>query len=315
MGADTIVPGAECLVPIASSEEEPLGLLALGPRKSEEPYSGEDKRLLATIATQAGTALEHIHLGEEIAERVATERRTAHEVELARQVQRKLFPQNPPRLTTLEYAGDCVQARVVGGDYYDFLELAPGVVGFALADISGKGFPAALLMANLQANLRGRYTLAAENLPRLLESVNRLFYENTEPSHYATMFFGCYDDRTRELRYINCGHNPPILLRADNSLERLPATATVVGLFNEWGCSSATVQLNSGDIFLVYTDGVTEAADASGEEFGEERLIRALHRNRTIPASGLLGALIHDVQQFNSGEQGDDLTLVVGKAL
>jgi sigma-B regulation protein RsbU (phosphoserine phosphatase) len=129
------------------------------------------------------------------------------------------------------------------------------------------------------------------------------------------MFFGCYDDRTRELRYINCGHNPPILLRADNSLERLPATATVVGLFKEWGCSSATVQLNSGDIFVVYTDGVTEAADAGGEEFGEERLIRALHRNRTIPASGLLGALIHDVQQFSSGEQGDDLTLVVGKAL
>jgi len=314
-GGDTIAPGAECLVPIASSEEEPLGLLALGPRKSEEPYSGEDKRLLATIASQAGMALEHIHLGEEIAERVAAERRTAHEVELARQVQRKLFPQNPPRLTTLEYAGDCVQARVVGGDYYDFLELAPGVLGFALADISGKGFPAALLMANLQANLRGRYTLAVENLPRLLESVNRLFYENTEPSHYATMFFGCYNDRTRELRYINCGHNPPILLRADNSLERLPATATVVGLFQEWGCSSATVRMNSGDILVVYTDGVTEAADDGGEEFGEERLICALHRNRTMPATGLLGALIHDVQQFSSGEQGDDLTLVVGKGL
>ena len=186
---------AECLVPIVGREGQRLGLLVLGPRMSEEPYSGEDKRLLAVIANQAGNTLENIRLGEEIAERVEADKRAAHEIELARQVQRKLFPQHPPRLASLDYAGDCVQARVVGGDYYDFLELAPGLLGFALADISGKGFPAALLMANLQANLRGQYALAREDLAGLLQSVNGLFYENTEPNHYATMFFGRYDDR------------------------------------------------------------------------------------------------------------------------
>ena len=306
---------AECLVPILSQEHQRSGLLVLGPRKSEEPYSREDKRLLATIASQAGSMLENIRLGEEIAERVETERRVAHEIELARQVQRKLFPQNPPQVATLDYAGECVQARVVGGDYYDFLELSPGLTGFALADISGKGFPAALLMANLQANLRGQYALAADDMPRLLESVNRLFYENTEPSHYATLFFGCYDARLRTLRYVNCGHNPPVLLRADNSVQRLAATATVMGLFPEWDCSVAEEQLHPGDLFVIYTDGVTEAADPTGDEFGEERLIETVRRNRKSVAASLLRSVTQTVQQFSPGEQGDDITVVVAKVV
>ena len=302
---------AECLVPISGREHQRWGLLVLGPRKSEEPYSREDKRLLATIASQAGSMLENIHLGEEIAERVETERRVAHEIELARQVQRKLFPQNPPQIATLDYAGECVQARVVGGDYYDFLELSPGLIGFALADISGKGFPAALLMANLQANLRGQYALAADDMPGLLQCVNRLFCDNTEPNHYATMFFGCYDAKLRRLRYVNCGHNPPVLLRADNSVERLAATATVMGLFPEWDCSVAEEQLHPGDLFVIYTDGVTEAADPTGDEFGEERLIETLRGNRNRSAASLLRSVIQAVQQFSPGEQGDDITVVV----
>ena len=304
---------AECLVPIFGRERQKLGLLVLGPRRSEEPYSREDKRLLATVANQAGSTLENIQMGEEIADRVETERRAAHEIELARQVQRKLFPQDPPQVARLDYAGECVQAKVVGGDYYDFLELGPGIIGFALADISGKGFPAALLMANLQANLRGQYAVAADDLPRLLESVNRLFYENTEPSHYATMFFGCYDAQPRRLRYVNCGHNPPVLLHADDSVERLAATATVMGLFADWQCSVAEKQLQPGDLLVMYTDGVTEAADMGGEEFGEERLIETLCRNRNAPARSLLQSVIRTVQQFSPGEQGDDITAVVAK--
>jgi len=304
---------AECLVPIAGREGQRLGLLVLGPRMSEESYSREDKRLLAVIANQAGNTLENIRLGEEIAERMEADKRSAHEIELARQVQRKLFPQHPPRLASLDYAGDCVQARVVGGDYYDFLELAPGLLGLALADISGKGFPAALLMANLQANLRGQYSLARDDLAGLLQSVNRLFYESTEPNHYATMFFGRYDERHRVLQYVNCGHNPALVLRADNSVEWLASTATVMGLFPDWSCNISERQLNSGDIFLLYTDGLTEAASPEEEEFGEDRLCEALIRNRDLPAASLLQALLTTVRQFSPGEPGDDMTAVVAK--
>lgn len=306
---------AECLVPISGRDGQRLGLLVLGPRLSEEPYSREDKRLLALVAKQAGSTLENIQMGEEIAERMAAEKRAAVEIDLARQVQRKLFPQNPPRVAGLDYAGECVQARVVGGDYYDFLELAPGLIGIALADISGKGFPAALLMANLQANLRGQYALAFNDMPKLLQSVNRLFYENSDPSHYATMFFSCYDAQKRTLRYVNCGHNPPLLVRADNSVQKLEATATVLGLFPEWEASAGTVQLRGGDLFAIYTDGVTEAEATDGEEFGEERLIETLLHHRNNPAAVLLQDVIDTVQRFSPGEQGDDITVVVGKVL
>ena len=304
---------AECLVPVAGREGQRLGLLVLGSRKSEEPYSREDLRLLAVIANQAGNTLENIRLGEEIAERVEADKRAAHEIELARQVQRKLFPQHPPRLATLDYAGDCVQARVVGGDYYDFLELATGLLGFALADISGKGFPAALLMANLQANLRGQYALARDDLAGLLQSVNWLFYENTEPNHYATMFFGRYDDRNRVLQYVNCGHNPALVLRANGSVQWLDSTATVMGMFPEWSCQVAELQFNSGDIFLIYTDGVTEALSPSGEEFGEDRLHDTLRQNRTLAAAPLLQVLLRTVRRFSPGEPGDDMTAVIAK--
>ena len=211
----------------------------LGPRLSEEPYSTSDKRLLASVASQAGIAMRSIALAEKMAATMEVERRSAQEMQYARQVQSRLLPQQAPSLKTLDCAGKCIQTRAVGGDYYDFLDLGSGRLGLVLADISGKGMSAALLMANLQANLRGQYALALEDVPHLLRSVNRLFYKNTETSHYATMFFAVYDDETRRLRYVNCGHNPPMLLRANGELERLEATATVLGLFEEWDCSVA----------------------------------------------------------------------------
>ncbi len=210
-------------------------------------------------------ALESIRRGEEIAERIETERRVAQEMEFAKQVQARLFPQKLPPLETLEYTGGCIQARQVGGDYYDFLELRPGRLALVLADIAGKGVSGALLMANLQANLRSQYAMALDDLPRLLESVNHLFYENTSDSSYATLFFADYNDSSRRLRYVNCGHLPPLLLRAGDSLqdrsysqpavEHLEPTCTVLGLFNQWECSVAEVQLTPGDTLVLYTDG------------------------------------------------------------
>jgi catechol 2,3-dioxygenase-like lactoylglutathione lyase family enzyme len=209
-----------------------------------------------------------------IAARLEAERRAAHELEIAKQVQARLFPQALPEVETLEYAGICIQAREVGGDYYDFLSLGRDRLGFALADISGKGIAAALMMANLQANLRTQSSIAWDEPERFLQSVNHLFYENTAENAYASLFFGAYHDQSRRLRYANCGHLCALLLRADGALERLDSTCTVMGLFQDWNCSMAECSLFAGDTFALYTDGITESFNDAGEEFGEHRLRR-----------------------------------------
>ena len=303
----------DCLVPMLGRDSRLVGLLVLGPRLSEEPYSREDKHLLASVASQAGVALENIRLGEQIAERIEAERRTAQEMEFARQVQARLFPQKLPPLATLEYSGTCTQAREVGGDYFDFLDLGPGRVGIVLADIAGKGISGAMLMANLQANLRSQYAMALSDLPGLLRSVNHLLYENTAEASYATLFFAVYEDSGRRLRYVNCGHCPPMLLRSNDTVERLTATATVLGLFDNWECSVEEVTLTPGDMLVVYSDGVTEAATAQGEEFGERRLIETLRLQRHLPVPTLLKTIVATVQKFSDGEQADDITLVIAR--
>ena len=178
-------------------------------------------------------------------------------------------------------------------------------------------------MANLQANLRSQYAIAVDDLPRLLTSVNRLFYENSGDASYATLFFADYDDSTRKLRYANCGHLPPLLLRAcarsqdqAPNVEWLRSTCTVMGLFENWHCEIAEVQLDPGDMLVLYTDGVTEGTNADGEEFGEPRLLETLERNSSLPVGPLLQTVVEAVQQFSSGsEQQDDITLVIARSL
>ncbi len=304
----------ECLVPIRGSSDGQLqGVAVLGPRLSEEPYSMSDKRLLASVASQAGIAMRSLTLAEKMAATMEAERRSEQEMQYARQVQSRLLPQRAPSLKTLDCAGKCIQTRAVGGDYYDFLDLGSGRLGLVLADISGKGMSAALLMANLQANLRGQYALALEDIPRLMRSVNHLFYKNTENNNYATTFFAVYDDENRRLRYVNCGHNPPILLRANGVVEHLKATATVLGLFEDWDCSVAELKLAAGDVLVIYTDGVSEASPNEEDEFGEQRLIDAARDGRERSADEILEAIISEVQKFSRGEQGDDMTLIVAR--
>jgi len=313
----------ECLVPLLGGDGHLTGVVVLGTRLSEEPYSREDKRLLASVANQAGIALESIRRGEEIAERIEAERRVAQEMEFAKQVQARLFPQKLPLLETLEYTRGCIQARQVGGDYYDFLELRPGRLALVLADVAGKGVSGALLMANLQANLRSQYAMALDDLPRLLESVNHLFYENTSDSSYATLFFADYNDSSRRLRYVSCGHLPALLLRASDSVqdrshsqlavEHLEPTRTVLGLFDKWECRVAEVQLAPDDTLVLYSDGVTEATSDEGAEFGEARLIDPLRTHCHLPVSSLLETIIATVQEYSGREQEDDITLIVAR--
>jgi serine phosphatase RsbU (regulator of sigma subunit) len=247
------------------------------------------------------------------AAKVESDRRTAQELEIARQVQARLFPQTLPTLKTLDYAGVCLQARHVGGDYYDFLALGSQRLGLIIGDISGKGIAAALLMANLQANLRSQFTLARDEPQLFLQSVNRLFFQNTTDSAYATVFFADYDDTARRLRYANCGHLSAIVLRRNGKVEWLRSTATVLGLFEEWNSPIEECQLSPGDILVLYTDGVTESFDASGEEFGEQRLVKALRQNKTKPAKQTLTSVVEQIQSFSPSEQHDDITLIVAK--
>jgi serine phosphatase RsbU (regulator of sigma subunit)/predicted enzyme related to lactoylglutathione lyase len=248
-----------------------------------------------------------------ISQKVESERRAAHELEIARQVQARLFPQRMPAARTLEYAGACLQARQVGGDYYDFLDLGQDRLGLVIGDIAGKGIAGALLMANLQANLRSQCAIAAEKPRQFLRSVNQLFYENTTDGDYATFFFAEYNDKTRRLRYANCGHLAALLLRRDGTLERLTSTATVLGLFEEWDCVLEEQPLFQGDTLVLYTDGITESFSDAGEEFGEQRLIEALRRHRGESSQALIASLLDEVRQFDPHDQRDDITLIVAK--
>jgi serine phosphatase RsbU (regulator of sigma subunit) len=248
------------------------------------------------------------------AEKLEAERRAAQELEIAMQVQARLFPQCFPSLKSLEFAGICHQARHVGGDYYDFLNLGGERVGFVIGDISGKGIAAALLMANLQANLRSQCALAID-LRRLLCSVNQLFCENTSDASFATLFFAEFDDTSRLLRYANCGHLPPLVLHADDSVNRLPATATVMGAFKEWDTTLDECQLQPGDTLALYTDGITESFNSHDEEFGEHRLIDVLRRNRHLDSQSLLSTIVNEVRHYSPHEQHDDITLIIARCV
>ena len=247
------------------------------------------------------------------AEKQHAEQRAAHELEIAMQVQARLFPQRLPPMRTLEYAGACVQTRRVGGDYYDFLDLGQDRLGLVIGDIAGKGMPAALLMANLQANLRSQCATAVEQPERFLHTVNRLFYESTADNAYATFFYSEFDDRRGRLRYANCGHLPALVLRRAGEIERLEATAPVLGLFSTWECRTAELWLSAGDLLAIYTDGITEAFDAKDDEFGEGRLVETLHAHRELPPRDLIAAIYDSVRLFSAEEQRDDMTVIVAR--
>ena len=155
--------------------------------------------------------------------------------------------------------------------------------------------------------------VALEDPHQLLQSVNRLFFENTPEDSYATLFYADYDDANHCLRYANCGHNPP-LLRANGEIERLGATATVLGLFSNWNCEVKKVSLGPGDVLVIYTDGVTEAPNEAGEEFGESRLMKIVRAHKKVEVQEMLSAILADVQQFSGASQADDLTLVIARA-
>jgi len=236
------------------------------------------------------------------------------EMRLAHRVLARLLPRRAPRHDGLEWAGLCLPHSGVGGDFYDFLEPGPDRLVLALGDVSGKGVAAALMMATLQASLRSHFALGPGELSPLLESVNRLFTACTASEHYATLFLGEFDQATGCLVYANCGHVSPLLLRGGLRIERLGPTATPLGMFEAWTAPVAGTFLDDGDLLLMASDGVTEAAGPAGEPFGDDRLATALLAHRESRPSAVVRALADEVREFAGGRLTDDLTLVAARA-
>ncbi|HWT02657.1 MAG TPA: SpoIIE family protein phosphatase [Pyrinomonadaceae bacterium] len=310
--------GTQLLLPLAVKENLP-GFISLGPKQSEEPYSNTDLRLLQSVATQTGLALENSQLTAAIAAEVAQRERLNREVEIAREVQERLFPQKLPQISGLDYSGACRPALGVGGDYYDFLLLPGGRFGIAVGDVSGKGIAAALLMASLQASLRGQAVVGTSDLAELMSTVNRLVYDASAENRYATFFYAQYEPQTRSLTYVNAGHNPPMILRSANGSRevlRLEAGGCVVGLLPNFPYGQACVTLEPGDTFIGFTDGISEAMNPSDEEWGEECMLEAARECDGLSASEIIARLIAAADEFAAGaKQHDDMTLVVVRVI
>jgi sigma-B regulation protein RsbU (phosphoserine phosphatase) len=305
----------ELLVPLPGRKSL-AGVIALGPKRSEEPYTKTDRQLLQTIASQTGLALENAELLENLTIEITQRERFSREIEIAREVQQRLFPQSFPKVAGVDLAGYCRPAQAVGGDYYDFFVLNDGRLALALGDISGKGISAALLMASLRASLRSIAGLRQSDLATLIRHVNHLVYESSTTNRYATFFYAEYDPFTRLLTYVNAGHNPPYILRDGQALP-LEATGMVVGLLPDADYAQATVPMHPGDVLLAFTDGISEAMTRDEEEWGEDRMIASAQQllakpNCTHSAQQLLDSILAAADNFTSGApQHDDMTLLV----
>jgi len=339
-------------------KDELLGFASLGPRLGDLPFSREDKQMLTAVAWQMAFAIQNARL----IKRMAEEERLNRELEMAMEVQSRLFPAAPPETNSIELAGLCIPARGVGGDYYDFLSLANGKVGIAVADVAGKGISAALLMSTIQASLRSKADAVGVSLTDLVSSMNRLLHKSTGPSSYATFFYAEFDEQTGRLTYVNAGHNAPMLVRAgsavparaaaqDNlvietneeavdslvramsvgvggeaapllidvdagkdSIRRLSKGGRVIGLFDGGEYEQESIQMQSGDVLIAFTDGITEAINLSGEEFGEARLRKVVLDSEHRSAQVMTEEVVKSVRAW-SGDlpQQDDLTLVIMK--
>jgi sigma-B regulation protein RsbU (phosphoserine phosphatase) len=317
--------GAEILIPLPGRSRL-SGVLALGPKRSEEPYSKSDRSLLQSVALHTGLAIENSELLHSLAAEAAHRERINREMEIAREVQERMFPQTLPAVPGLDYAGHCRPALGVGGDYYDFFELPAAPDGsrplaIAIGDVSGKGISAALLMASLRASLRGMTRTSNHDLAAMMREINLLVFEASAINRYATFFYAQFDPHARTLSYVNAGHNAPVILRPKTGPEglryevvRLELSGPVVGLLRDAEFEQSSLTIQPGDILLAFTDGISESMTTDQEEWGEERMIACLESNAALPADGLLRALLDEATNFAAGApQYDDMTLLVCK--
>ncbi len=300
--------GLQAVVPIRK-ENVTHGFMGLGARPSAQSFSGDELAFASALANQAIVALENAWLIEETIEK----RRLEEELAIASNIQSRLFPKRLPEISGYDLAARSIPTRHIGGDYYDAIELGDGRILIAIADVSGKGIPAALLMSNVQASLRALCGPTMD-LPANAARINDIIYANTDFNKYATFFYGILDPSTHSFVYTNAGHNPPILLRASDEIETLDAGGLPVGLMPGSGYDGATVEIGPGDVLVMYTDGVTEAANTENQEFDTPRLEALTREGASGTVATLLDRVYDEVALFTTGmPQGDDITMMILK--
>lgn len=303
------------LFTVMQTDGSVYGTLCVGRTTGREFTAGELK-LANVMASQAGIALENTSLHKK---RVVEEQRLARlqeEFRLARTIQENLLPKTLPTLPGYDIAGCTLPARSVGGDYYDFIRMDERRMALALGDVSGKGMPAAMLMAHLQAAIRGQTLMLAE--PALcLSRSNRLLFQSTDTDRFATCFYGVLDTGEHSLRYANAGHDRPILVSGNGrGLRELGTGGLVLGVLPDAGYGEETVPIGPGDTLVIYSDGIIDAEDGSDREFGLERLTRLVTEHRQEGARDLIQRILDDVNGHAHGvPQTDDMTLVVVRRL
>jgi len=303
--------GAALAVPLLAKNDI-AGILLLGPPVARVEFSAAEKRALQSCAGQFALMMENARL----TDRMVEQEKLSRDIQLAAEVQKRLFPDKPPATAAVTLAGISLPARSVGGDYYDFFDLGDQRIGIALADVAGKGVAAALIMSVVQASLRILASEENASLATLAARMNRFLHRSTGSNAYATFFYAQIDERLRQLRYVNAGHNPPCLLRcsADQSIEELPAGGTVIGLFPQSNYEEGVLDLQPGDVLIAFTDGVTEALNPKEEEFGDERLKNLLRRSAHLPVDEMASAITNELKNWiDDAAQYDDLTFILVK--
>ncbi len=301
----------KCLAVAISVLGRRLGVLAVADKESRDgsvlDFTATDARLLSLFANQAAAAIETARLHKEAIEKERIER----ELELAAAIQREILPRSLPEIARVELAAANLPTRQVGGDYYDFFPLSNGRLGFLVADVSGKGVPAALLVSTVHAAVHLSID-EANTIVELVERIDRHLRRYAATRKFLTLFFGIIEPESGALRYVSAGHNPALLVSASGTLERLDSTGVPVGMLPHASWREETRTMQPGDLLAVYTDGLTEAVDGSDEEFGLERLERGITESRALPAKQLCDEVLLKVADFARGmPQYDDQTLLL----
>jgi phosphoserine phosphatase RsbU/P len=288
-----------------------IAVLTAYNKRQGAQFSDEDQRLLAIIAAQSGQVLENARLAEE--EKALQQMR--EEVRLASKIQEELLPKTPPQIEGYDIAGASIAAQVVGGDYFDFIPAEGGRLAVTLGDVSGKGLPASLLMANVQATLRGQ-TLLNPPANVCLQRANTLLHRSTSSDKFVTLFYGILDPANHTFTYSNAGHDAPMLFGADGSMRRLEVGGVVLSILEHFPYDESVLTVSPGDVLVLYSDGVTEAGNKDLEFFSEAKLSQVINENRSASAVEIIERIVAAVRVHAAGaDQTDDITLVVVKRL
>jgi sigma-B regulation protein RsbU (phosphoserine phosphatase) len=291
---------------------ETCGALCLGRKRTGQAYTSGDVEFLSALGNLAFVSIQNSFLVEEQIEK----ERLEEEMRLARRIQERLFPQSVPVVEGYDIAALAEPSRLVGGDYYDLVSLKGDRLLVAVADVTGKGIPASLLMANLQASLHVMLPMDL-TIEEAVAHINRVICENTDFDKFITFFAGILHGASGKMEYVNAGHNPPMLIRRDGSIEQLDTGGLLLGVMKSARYERGAAALNVGDVLALYTDGVTEAMSPDGEEYHEGRLEAALKRTHDGSAEAILESVRNDIGSFTGSvtDLSDDLTMVVVKRL